>query len=75
VVAKKLAAASSNEDEVAGRYPQSDLPKTKGVKKMQELSMNEVEQVNGGFIVVVALALFDVGMIAYDAYQLKHIND
>lgn len=49
--------------------------KPEGAQKMQELSMNEVEQVNGGFIVVVALALFDVGMIAYDAYQLKHIND
>lgn len=41
---------------------------------MQELNMNEIEQVNGGFILI-ALAVFDVAMIAYDAYKLDHIND
>lgn len=43
--------------------------------EMQELSMNGIEQVNNGFVVVVAQALFDVGVVAGDTFQLKKIND
>ncbi len=37
--------------------------------------MNGIEQVNNGFVVVVAQALFDVGVVAGDTFQLKKIND
>lgn len=32
---------------------------------MQELSMEQVDQVGGGFIVIAALAVIDVALIAY----------
>ncbi len=40
---------------------------------MQELSMEQTEQVGGGFIVIAALAVIDVALIAYDAYKLHQV--
>lgn len=40
---------------------------------MQELSVDQVEQVGGGFIVVATLAVIDLALIAYDAYKLDQV--
>ena len=40
---------------------------------MQEMTMDEVEQVEGAFIYV-ALLIFDVGIWAYNGYQLGKIS-
>ncbi|WP_449446859.1 hypothetical protein [Thermomonas brevis] len=39
---------------------------------MRELNSNEIEQAGGGLLLA-ALVVFDVVMIAYDAYQLNKI--
>lgn len=39
---------------------------------MQELNMQEVDQVGGGFLFVALLA-FDVAILAYDAYLISQL--
>lgn len=40
---------------------------------MRELNISEVEAVEGGILPLLALAVFDVVVLAYDAYQLGKI--
>lgn len=40
---------------------------------MRELTNGEMEQIGGGILPLVALAVFDVVVLAYDAYQLGKI--
>jgi hypothetical protein len=49
-----------------------ELRHQSGGIKMRELNSNEIEQAGGGLLLA-ALVVFDVVMIAYDAYQLNKI--
>jgi hypothetical protein len=38
---------------------------------MRELTMNEIDDVSGGVVAIVVLAVIDVAVIVYDAYLIK----
>ena len=40
---------------------------------IQEISMAQADEVGGGILPLIALAVFDVAIIAYDAYQISKL--
>jgi hypothetical protein len=40
---------------------------------IEEISLSQADEVGGGILPLIALGLFDLGMIAYDAYLIRNM--